>query len=696
MSIDLSQFQQTFIDESLEGLDEMENILLHLEVGSVDSEQINSIFRAAHSIKGGSATFGFDNVSSFTHVLETLLDEMRDGKRELSSDAVDVMLKSVDILRSMIHSLQSGSEYDEELATEIHQQLNNLLNTHSDGKKPSNTFKQDDSSLDETEPESKTWEIHFVPHANLMQTGNDPVRMIREIMALGDAKVEIDTSGVPLFDDFVPEDCYLSWKIRLQTLAPKRDIEEIFAWVEDECDLSISEISQDAGEIKSDTSTPHNPAQTTKLPGVEKSPANIAELQPNKSKLDPKAGAVTKASESASIRVSIDKIDVLINMVGELVITQSMLNQFAENEEVTAAQIEQLRNGLGQLERNTRELQESVMGIRMLPISFVFSRFPRMIHDLSQKLGKNVELVMSGESTELDKTVMEKIGDPLVHLVRNAIDHGIETPDIRSKKGKSKSGKVNLNAFHQGGNIVIEISDDGAGLDATKLLAKAREKGIVELDEQLSEDQIYQLIFMPGFSTAQVVSDVSGRGVGMDVVNKNIVSLGGSVEIDSKLGEGTTFRVRLPLTLAILDGQTVKVGEEVYIIPLVSIMESIQIKKSMVRLVGGGMEVFKLREEYLPIIRLHEVFDIADAVDEFERGLLVVVEGGGKRVGLFVDELLGQQQVVIKSLETNFKKMAGISGATILGDGSVAIIIDIPGLIKLASLQNKSGDKVFA
>jgi len=684
MTIDLSQFQQTFIEESLEGLDEMENNLLQLEVGAVDSEQINSIFRAAHSIKGGSATFGFEHVSNFTHVLETLLDEMREGKREVTGEAVDVLLKSVDILRSMILALQGGSEYDEELAGTIHEKLNNILENKT-------VIEHAASSMDdvqENQVASGVWEIIFKPHVEMMQTGNDPVRMIRELESLGEITVEIDTGSIPAYEDFVAENSYFSWKILLKTEQPKSEIEEVFSWVEDECDLTIRPITEEQRLVKS-SGAPLTAAQEG---GDSEIKASVSELQEKKQKTAPNS----KVAESASIRVSIDKIDALINMVGELVITQSMLNQFAENEEVTAAQIEQLRSGLAQLERNTRELQESVMGIRMLPISFIFSRFPRMIHDLSNKLGKKVELVMSGEGTELDKTVMEKIGDPLVHLVRNAIDHGIENPEARKQAGKPEVGIVNLNAFHQGGNIVIEIIDNGAGLNAQKLLNKAREKALVNSDDNLTDEQIYQLIFMPGFSTAEVVSDVSGRGVGMDVVKKNIVSLGGSVEIESQLGVGTTFRVRLPLTLAILDGQTVRVGTEVYIIPLVSIMESIQIKKDMVRLVGGEMEVFKLRDQYLPIIRLHEVFGIDNAIDEFEKGLLVVVEGGGQRVGLFVDELLGQQQVVIKSLETNFKKMAGISGATILGDGSVAVIIDIPGLINLASLKNGVSERALA
>ncbi|MEI6413101.1 MAG: chemotaxis protein CheA, partial [Pseudomonadota bacterium] len=379
----------------------------------------------------------------------------------------------------------------------------------------------------------------------------------------------------------------------------------------------------------------------------------------------------------------IQKIDTLINMVGELVITQSMLGMLGRDFEIT--RLEKLRNGLGQLERHTRELQESVMQIRMLPISFTFSRFPRLVHDLGTKLNKKVELRMSGENTEVDKTVIEKIGDPLVHLVRNSLDHGIEAPEARLAAGKPETGRVNLNAYHRGGNIVIEVKDDGAGLNTERLVQKAMERGLIPQDAHLSDAEAHALIFLPGFSTAQLVSDVSGRGVGMDVVRRNIHELGGHVDIVSRLGQGTNFIIRLPLTLAILDGQTIAVGREIYIVPLVSIVESIQVRPEMVNLVAGKGETFKLRNEYLSIVRLHEVFDIPDAkAKHLTEGLLVVVEGEGCRCGLFIDDLHGQQQVVVKSLEHNYGRVEGISGATILGDGSVALILDIPGLIRLA------------
>jgi two-component system chemotaxis sensor kinase CheA len=373
-------------------------------------------------------------------------------------------------------------------------------------------------------------------------------------------------------------------------------------------------------------------------------------------------------------------------MVGELVITQSMLGQVGggEIEEFDVTRLEKLRDGLGQLERNTRELQESVMQIRMLPISFSFNRFPRLVHDLSAKLGKKIELIISGEGTELDKTVMEKIGDPLVHLVRNSLDHGIEMPAERVAKGKPETGVVHLNAYHQGGNILIEIKDDGAGLPAGKILAKARDRGLVAPDEELSQEQILELIFEPGFSTAEEVSDVSGRGVGMDVVRRNIKDLGGAIEVKSAPDEGSTFTIRLPLTLAILDGQLLNVGDETFIMPLISIVESLQVDSSLINSVAGSAEMYKLREDYIPIVRLYDLFGIEPKVTHLDNALLVVVEHEGQKIALMVDELLGQQQVVIKSLETNYKRVEGLSGATILGDGTVALILDVGGLISLS------------
>jgi len=685
MSIDMAQFHQVFFEESFEGLDVMESGLLNMDPGTVDPEEINSIFRAAHSIKGGSGTFGFSEIASFTHIMETLLDEMRDGRRPVTAQAVEVLLRSVDVLRAMLAATSDGGQLDEEQIRSQQEELEMILKAGTSVPADSDESEPDgnnaDSSLNRT-----GWHIVFRPHAHMLRTGNDPLRIIRELASLGEMEVVGDVSLLPRLTDMDPEESYLSWDLKLVTTADRDSINEIFDWVEDDCDLAIMPIYDgdsnraNANELccKEDVAQSEN----GQLAAV-KSEQIKSKAAPAGNKDEVKKSVPKGAGGSGSIRVDINKIDALINMVGELVITQSMLSMLGEDFHM--GQLDRLRDGLAQLDRHTRELQESVMQIRMLPISFTFSRFPRLVHDLSSKLGKKIQLKMTGESTEVDKTVIEKIGDPLVHLVRNSLDHGIEMPEVRVQAGKPEVGTVELNAFHKGGNIVIEIRDDGKGLDRDRILAKAIERGLVSEEQNLNDRQIYDLIFQPGFSTAEQVSDVSGRGVGMDVVRRNINELGGSIEIESEAGKGSAIIIRLPLTLAILDGQTISVGSETYIVPLVSIIESIQVRPEMVKLVAGRGETFKLRDDYLPIIRLHEVFQIADAkAKSLSDGLLVVVEGEGQRYGIFVDDLVGQQQVVIKSLEANYKRVEGVSGATILGDGSVALILDIPGIIRLA------------
>jgi len=718
MSFDMSQFLETFYEESFEGLDIMETELLALDVGEADLETINTIFRAAHSIKGGSGTFGLDDVASFTHVMETLLDEMRDGKRDVTQNAVNILLESVDVLREMLSTLQAEEELDVDRIASVKLKLDNLLAHVSDDDAPAAVAPptQEPAPIQETVTESPSessvgWIIDFKPHIDMLQTGNDPVRMFRELDALGELNVTPDTSFLPEFLMMEPENSGLGWMLTLKGNILKSDIEEVFDWVEDECDLTITPMvssttakpveeiveAEVISEQEDPTPIPVKEATIEKVEPAAPAPAPVAESvtpAPSDTPAEDKPAAAAKAkrkpaTEASSIRVSIDKVDELINMVGELVITQSMLSQLGEGEEFGESEVEKLKNGLMQLERNTREMQENVMRIRMLPISFVFQRFPRLVHDLSGKLDKKIELVLSGESTELDKTVMEKIGDPLVHLIRNSLDHGIETPDVRVAAGKPETGEIHLNAYHEGGNIVIEITDDGAGLNLEKILSKAKTSGLVGENDKLTDEDIADLIFQPGFSTADVVSDVSGRGVGMDVVRRNIRALGGTVDVKTTVGVGSVFTIRLPLTLAILDGQSVVVGDEVYIVPLVSIIESIQVDTSLVNGITGQAQVYRLRDDYIPIVRLYDVFNVKPMYDNIEDGLLVVVEAEGKKVALLVDDLLGQQQVVIKSLETNFKSVEGISGATILGDGTVALILDVSGLIAISKKSKK-------
>lgn len=665
MTIDMSRFLDTFFEESAEGLDAMESGLLNMQEGTADKELINTIFRAAHSIKGGGATFGLSDLAEFTHKVETLLDEMRSDKRPVTAHAVDVLLQSVDCMRSIMQSAKDKVPHDAARASAVSAQLLSVLQSGSGTTQAAAKNSMPGDGREAVSPGG--WVIRFVPKPHLFRTGNDPVRMFRELADLGDLTVECDATRLPAFAALEHEECFLAWTLTLRGNVSEKAVREIFEWVDGDCDLTVTSLGANQHDRESGVAGPDSKVASTVAPeATNKSP-------------EARVAASDARGESASIRVNIDKVDALINMVGELVITQSMLSQTGKDFDMS--RLEKLVQGLAQLERNTRELQESVMSIRMMPMSFAFQRFPRMVRDLSQKLDKKIELKLSGEATELDKTVMEKIGDPLVHLVRNSVDHGIEIPEVRRAAGKPETGLVHLNAFHQGGNIIIQISDDGAGLPKDKILNKARERGLVAPDASLSDEQIHDLIFQPGFSTAEQVSDVSGRGVGMDVVRRNIRALGGSVEIHSEQGKGSVFTIRLPLTLAILDGQLINVGEQVYIVPLVSIVETLQIKKDQISAIAGRAELYRLREDYIPVVRLYEVLGIEPRQRELANGLLVVVEGEGKRVGLFVDDLQNQQQVVIKSLETNFKRVVGVSGATILGDGTVALILDVSGII---------------
>lgn len=750
MAIDMEQFHQVFFEESLEGLDIMEQSLLAISSGDSDPESINTIFRAAHSIKGGSGTFGFSDVADFTHILETLLDEAREGSRELTEECIELLLKSCDCLRDMINRIQAKEETDTSTSQSLIDAFNRILSGESaepntqattnasvvesdsdfinnatseasaSNTPPAptgdpndilmNTFDtmlNGDSSNGENNESAnnegkKHWRIQFIPEPQILLTGNEPVRIFRELESLGELTAQANIDKVPDFNHLTPDECFISWSLQLISDATKDDILEVFDWVIDECELIIQEGEQEtASEEPSQETTVNEQAPVTPAaPQTTTSQASAPAPAVNNETTAPlKAPAETEktetktaaASGTSSIRVGIDKVDSLINLVGELVITQSMLSELGNNFEMD--KLERLSNGLEQLLQNTKELQESVMRIRMLPISFAFNRFPRMIRDLSIKTGKKVELLIHGENTELDKTVMEQISDPLVHLVRNSIDHGIETAEERIQKGKAEQGTIKLDAYHQGGNIVIEVTDDGKGLNPEVIFNKAVEKGLIDQNTHLSNQEIFDLIFAPGFSTAKEVSDISGRGVGMDVVKRNIKALGGRIFIDSTMDVGTTIKVHLPLTLAILDGQLVRVGKEVYIIPLLAIVESLQIKPELVNKVAGNTVLYRLRDDNVPIIPIYKEFEVEADHTELDNALLVVVEGDGQKVGLLVDDLLAQQQVVIKSLESNYQRIEGISGATILGDGSVSMILDIPGLISSASKRSKNNKR---
>lgn len=669
LDLDMAEIHAIFFEESAEGVDVMESGLLNLTPENTDIETINNIFRAAHSMKGGAATFGFLNISSFTHGVETILDEMRSGQRDATEEVIEVLLASVDCIRDMLAASQNQTEADQGNIDSVQQKIDALLNN----KAPAAIKSQPAKKPVSTSPAvpSQGWKIHYAPEPNIFKTGNEPKRLLRELAAMGDMSIVSSLGDDADFDSMDPESCYTSWDIELRGDIEKAAVVDVFEWVSNQSEIRIEALHKedaDVPESKLAASTEQTDAPSAQVVAAPK-----------------QAATQSAPKDSGSIRVSIDKIDMLLNLVGELVITQSMLARFGDKENA-GGDAQGLRDGLLVLERHTRELQESAMQIRMLPIGASFSRFKRLVRDMSTKLGKKVELKLSGENTELDKTVLEKMSDPLVHLVRNSLDHGIEMPADRIAAGKPETGVLHLSAYHEGGNIVIKVSDDGAGLNRSKILQKAIERGIVAAGEVLSDDQINNLIFQPGFSTADQVSDLSGRGVGMDVVRRNILDLGGRIDLHSTLGQGSTLKIRLPLTLAILDGQLVRVGDQVYIFSLLSIVETVLVSKGQISKVVGTGNVYRLRDDYIPVIRLHEAFNMSSETlfsdsEEKKGELLVVVESDGKKMGLFVDELMEQQQVVIKSLEENYLPVKGLAGATILGDGNVALIIDVPGLV---------------
>ena len=679
MALDMEQLRKMFYEECRENLEVLEDVLLNLDPEHVEDESINTIFRAAHSIKGGAGTFNLLDISEFTHGVEAYLDLVRNQERSLSAETIDLLLKSGDCIHSMLEGHEQGSEVNEDLKQEVSQKLLVLLDDNA-SESTSEQTQQPDAENETSTNSDQPWQIAFAPHQEMFFSGNDPLRILRELSELDTScEISADTSKLPDIEAIESELCYLTWSATISGEVELEQIQEIFEWVEDECDLTIERLG--GNDVTSDIagaseSQPESPTVDT--------PAKKAEPEAKSTK-------VAKSDSSvSSIRVDIDKVDSLINLVGELVITQSMLTEIGND--FTIEKLEKLKTGLDQLLQNSKDLQENVLNIRMLPMSFAFSRFPRLVRDLSSRLEKQVDLQIKGEQTELDKTVLERIVDPLVHLVRNGIDHGIEQPSTRLANGKPEMGVIELNAYHQGGSIVIEIQDDGAGLNCDKLWDKALEKGVLAEDsrrEEFSDKQIMNLIFAPGFSTAEQVSDISGRGVGMDVVRRNIEELGGHIEVESSLGEGSCFTISLPLTLAILDGQLVKVAGEVYVIPLLTIVESIQIDPACIKHASGGIELYRLREENIPILRLQDELEMGSS-GGLEQRILCFVEAAGNRVGLLLDELHDQQQVVIKSLESNYSKVAGISGATILGDGSVSLILDIQGLI--TNFLNRSSE----
>ena len=658
MSMDISDFYQTFFDEADELLADMEQHLLDLVPEAPDSEQLNAIFRAAHSIKGGAGTFGFTILQETTHLMENLLDEARRGEMQLNTDIINLFLETKDIMQEQLDAYKSSQEPD---AASFEYICNALRQLALEAK--------GEAAVPAVAP-AKLSVVETAPAAAPAQ--DDRLRIV--LSGLKESEVNLleeELSNLATLSDVVKGKDTLA--ATLNGDIGKDDVVAVLCFVIEPDQISFetpAAVEPAAVEVVAVAETPAAPAVVPAAPAVKAAPREAA--APNRAEKP-----AARSSESTSIRVAVEKVDQLINLVGELVITQSMLAQ--RSNELDPVNHGDLITSMGQLQRNARDLQESVMSIRMMPMEYVFSRFPRLVRDLAGKLNKQIELTLMGSSTELDKSLIERIIDPLTHLVRNSLDHGIELPETRVNAGKSPVGNLILSAEHQGGNICIEVTDDGAGLNRERILAKAISQGMA-VSENMTDEEVGMLIFAPGFSTAEQVTDVSGRGVGMDVVKRNIQEMGGHVEIQSKQGSGTTIRILLPLTLAILDGMSVKVADEVFILPLNAVMESLQPREEDLHPLAGGERVLEVRGEYLPLVELWKVFDVAEAKTEATQGIVVILQSAGRRYALLVDQLIGQHQVVVKNLESNYRKVPGISAATILGDGSVALIVDVSAL----------------
>ena len=666
MSMDISDFYQTFFDEADELLADMEQHLLDLVPEAPDSEQLNAIFRAAHSIKGGAGTFGFTILQETTHLMENLLDEARRGEMQLNTDIINLFLETKDIMQEQLDAYKSSQEPDAASFEYICNALRQLA-LEAKGEVPSAAAGGAKLTVvDNAQAVADTASAAAPAAAN-----DGKLRIVLSRLKEGEVNLlEDELKNLATLSDVVKGADSLS--ATLEGGVSEDDLVAVLCFVIEPDQISFTDAPAAAAVTEAAPAAPTPVAQP-----VVAAPVAASAPREQPAARQERAEKPARVSESTSIRVAVEKVDQLINLVGELVITQSMLAQ--RSNELDPVNHGDLITSMGQLQRNARDLQESVMSIRMMPMEYVFSRFPRLVRDLASKLNKQIELTLLGSSTELDKSLIERIIDPLTHLVRNSLDHGIELPDTRVAAGKSPVGNLTLSAEHQGGNICIEVIDDGAGLNRERILAKAVSQGMA-VHENMTDEEVGMLIFAPGFSTAEQVTDVSGRGVGMDVVKRNIQEMGGHVEIQSKQGAGTTIRILLPLTLAILDGMSVKVSDEVFILPLNAVMESLQPREEDLHPLAGGERVLEVRGEYLPLVELWKVFDVDGAKTEATKGIVVILQSAGRRYALLVDQLIGQHQVVVKNLESNYRKVPGISAATILGDGSVALIVDVSAL----------------
>ena len=673
--LDLNQFFAVFFEESQELLAEMESLLLSVDVSSPDREECNAIFRAAHSIKGGAATFGLADMVELAHVMESLLDNIRKGNVRLTEQHVRTFLRAKDVLKLQLTGHQKKSPVDAHASAAVLALLRDMSNPEA------NPIQEMDSFAIGESPVKSGHEMPIAEGAHCLHLELPAIAEDHLTALLGALRLKGN-----LVTDRLPDGRTV---LRLETTEKADDVLGLCAFLLNPEDIQIAETPTQYPASGAIACAPLGKHDARPSASTATSPATQSPAEP--SRLMPRVGeSVVGDKDSSHIRVNLEKVDQLINLVGELVITQAMTDQhamsleFSEDEQLEQ---EQLFNNLDAMARNIRNLQESVMSIRMMPMDLVFLRFPRMVRELAEKLGKKVRLVKLGGATELDKGLIERIIDPLTHLVRNSIDHGIEPPSVRLAKNKSETGTITLSAFHEGGHIIVEAMDDGAGLDRGRIIQKARELGFTA-SEEMSDEEVWQILFLPGFTTSTSVSDVSGRGVGMDVVKRNIAAMGGSVDIRSYWGQGTTVTISLPLTLAIIDGMSIMSGEEVYILPLLSVLESLQPMPEQIHEIAGLGEVVRVRDEYIPLIPLYKLFDIEPKYANPTDGIIVVVEALGDKAALLVDSLVGQQQVVVKNLETNFRRIPGISGATILGDGNVSLILDVTSLLKISGQRH--------
>jgi len=690
----LEQFKATYFTECSERLGTVDQILETLRAEIEDPHELfNEMFRAVHSIKGGGGAFGFDDIVELAHAFETVLDQLRQEKLQLSDGVLETLFVAFDALSAVVEATRDGSEYNNQDYTEAMRQLQALVDDPETGA----ATKEAVSQSEPVEAVDGTVKIHFVPHTNLFRSANDPLLIFRELRGLGDLDVQADTSKLPSLSKIDPEKSYLGWDLVLKTERSLSEVKEAFEFVEDDCLLEFG------GAHSADTlEPPIEPEPESEEQVVELSkeavPAETKSVEQELPPSPPKKVEDSKnevgrpvpkgvPTQTASIRVDLDRVDKLVNMVGEMVITQAVMEQHLDavriEDETTAI-------GLETLSTHLRELQDDVMAIRMQPVQSLFARMPRLIREVARGLGKKVKLVTVGESTEVDKSIVENLADPLTHLIRNAVDHGIEGPDQRKAAGKPEEANITLSAAHRNGRIVIEVSDDGQGIDREKVFSKAVENGIVAADAALSDEEVCDLIFKPGFSTASVVTEVSGRGVGMDVVRRTLNDVGGRVVVHSRVGQGTSFLMSLPLTLAVMDGLIVTVGEERYVLPLSCTIESVRPMASELSSLAEKEFLMRFRDDYVPLIFLHKIFGVGGAVEDPTKGLVVFCElDSGANIGVVVDSLVEQRQVVIKSLEENFCPVNGVSSATILGDGRVSLILEVNGLHEMYKQAGK-------